>query len=87
MKAVVDQDGRVVIPRAVVEAAGLAPGRELEISVRDGTIELEPASVRRQLVTKGRFTVIQALEPVPLVTVEMVNDVLDETRREREGLD
>ena len=87
MKAVVDPEGQVVLPRSVLEAAGLKPGGEVEISVRDGTIAVEPARVPRRLIMKGRVTAIVAEVPVPPVTVEMVNQMLDSMRREREGLD
>ena len=41
--------------------------------------------VGRRLVRKGHITVIEATEPVPPLTAEIVNDLIDEMRREREA--
>jgi AbrB family looped-hinge helix DNA binding protein len=80
MKASIDDAGRMVIPKAVREAAGLRPGEPLEISYRDGRIEIEPAAAEVKLVRKGKLTVARAPGVSPL-THEQVNRVLGEVRR------
>jgi predicted transcriptional regulator len=41
-------------------------------------------SVSRRLVRKGHITVLEPARPVPPLTAELVNDLIDETRGERE---
>ena len=41
MRTTIDKAGRVVIPVAIREAAGLAPGTELEITVDETGVRLE----------------------------------------------
>jgi AbrB family looped-hinge helix DNA binding protein len=44
MKSIIDRAGRVVIPKAIREAAGLKPGSALTIAYRDGQVVIEPKS-------------------------------------------
>ncbi|MGE3270862.1 MAG: hypothetical protein AB7P40_19065 [Chloroflexota bacterium] len=46
--------------------------------------DAESESVPRRLVRKGHVMVLEPVRPVPTVTVEMVNDLIDEMRSERE---
>ena len=87
MKATVDEAGRIVVPPEVREQVGLKPGATLEVRVRGGTLELEPESIPHKLVKKGRFTVLVPIKPVPPLPPNIVETLLDEMRREREGLD
>ncbi len=87
MKATVDEAGRIVLPPDVRDQLQLRPGALLEVRIRDGTIELEPESVPHKLVKKGRFTVLVPTRPVPPLPANIVETLLDEMRREREGLD
>ena len=86
MKATIDEAGRLVLPPEICEAAGLIPGAEYEVRVRDGIIELEPAPIPRRLVQRGHVFTLEADVPLPPVTTEMVQQMLDEMRREHEGL-
>jgi AbrB family looped-hinge helix DNA binding protein len=38
-----DKAGRLVLPKAIREEAGIEPGIPLRIAVRDGRVEIEPA--------------------------------------------
>ena len=87
MKATIDEAGRLTLPREIRDAAGLAPGTELEVRVRDGVIELEPQTLPVRFDREGHLVVAVPLIPVQPITVEMVNELLDEMRRRREGLD
>ncbi|MHA6621533.1 AbrB/MazE/SpoVT family DNA-binding domain-containing protein [Pseudonocardia sp. DLS-67] len=53
MRTTIDGAGRVVIPKQLRQAASLEPGQELEITERDGRIEIEPLSAPVQLVERG----------------------------------
>ena len=54
MRTTIDKAGRVVIPAAVREKAGLAPGTALEITVDDTGVRLERVAPGPKLVRVGR---------------------------------
>jgi AbrB family looped-hinge helix DNA binding protein len=70
----------MVIPKPIREAAGLRPGELLEVTYRDGRIEIEPAAVEVKLIRKGKLLVARAPGVKPLKH-EVVNRVLQEVRR------
>ncbi len=78
MKTTIDSAGRLVIPKNIRQEAGLKAGAELEIRLRDGNIEIEPAPLRVKLIRKGRLTVAVPFERIPPLTAEQV----EQTRRE-----
>jgi AbrB family looped-hinge helix DNA binding protein len=80
MKTSIDPAGRMVIPKPIREAAGLRPGESLEVTYRDGRIEIEPAAAEVKLVRKGKLLVARAPGAKPLKH-EVVNRVLQEVRR------
>ena len=53
METTIDKAGRLVIPKAVREQAGLSPGTRLEISYRDGKVEIEPVVAEAEIVRDG----------------------------------
>jgi AbrB family looped-hinge helix DNA binding protein len=57
VKTTIDKAGRVVIPAAVRDRAGLTPGTELEISVDEFGVRLERVAPGPRLVKVGRRTV------------------------------
>ena len=84
MKTSIDKAGRIVIPKAIREAAGLTPGMELDIRCEDGRIEIEPAAVPVKLVRRpGGMLVAVPLEPVEPLPHEVLQRTLDELRDER----
>jgi len=79
MKSTIDQAGRVVIPKAIREAAGLKPGSPLKIEYRDGRVEIERKSPKVRLVKKG--TVLVASIPgVPKISVAETNEWIRKSR-------
>ena len=54
MKTTIDKAGRVVIPAAVRERAGLSPGSEIEITEDELGIRLERKAAGPKLVKVGR---------------------------------
>ncbi len=54
MRSTIDKAGRVVIPAAVRERAGLVPGTELEISLDDSVVRIERVAPGPRLVKVGR---------------------------------
>ncbi len=54
MKTSIDKAGRVVIPAAIRERAGLVAGAELDITLEDAGIRLERVAPGPRLVKVGR---------------------------------
>jgi AbrB family looped-hinge helix DNA binding protein len=63
MRTTIDKAGRLVIPAAVRERAGLTPGTELEISVDEFGIRIERVAKGPRLVKVGRRTVARPTAP------------------------
>ena len=81
MKTTIDAAGRIVVPKAVREALGLGAGQELEITARDGRIEIDVPSVGMWLEDRGGLPVAVPDEPLPTLTAAQVRQVLEQTRR------
>jgi AbrB family looped-hinge helix DNA binding protein len=79
MRVAMDKAGRVVIPRSVRDRAHLRPGAPLDIRVRDGVVELEPAPSAARLEKRGKWTVAVPGKATRL-TQEQVDAVMDEIR-------
>jgi AbrB family looped-hinge helix DNA binding protein len=85
MKTTIDNAGRIVVPKAIREGAGLVSGADLEIRLVNGRIEIEPAPTPVRLVRRGRFLVAVPRDRRPLrpLTIEEVNRTQDELREKR----
>jgi AbrB family looped-hinge helix DNA binding protein len=82
MRTTIDAAGRVVIPKQLRQAASLEAGQELEITERDGRIEIEPVSAPVKLVERDGFVAAEiADDDVPTLTATEVRDLLERTRR------
>lgn len=83
MSVAIDSAGRLVIPKAVREAAGILPGTPLQIRFHDGRIEIEPAPLAVSIRVRGGVAVAVPDEPVPTMTAQQVADVQTRLRDER----
>jgi AbrB family looped-hinge helix DNA binding protein len=54
MKTTIDKAGRLVIPAAIRDRAGLAPGDTIEISLDEGVVRIERVAEGPRLVRVGR---------------------------------
>jgi AbrB family looped-hinge helix DNA binding protein len=81
MRTAIDAAGRVVIPKALRDALGLAAGQPLEITERDGRLEIVPAPTPMTLVDEGDGVVAVAEADMPVLTADLVRDTLERTRR------
>ena len=81
MRTTIDSAGRIVIPKAVREAAGLEAGTEVDITFRDGRVEIEPAPRPMRLVQRDGGLVIEAEGEMPVLTADDVRDILERVRR------
>jgi AbrB family looped-hinge helix DNA binding protein len=81
MRTTIDAAGRLVIPKAARDALALEPRAELEVRVVDGHIEIEvpPTAMRLEETDHGVVAVTD--REMPLLTVQMVRDTLDQVRR------
>ena len=85
MITTIDSAGRLVIPKEVRREAGLQPGMPLEVRVREGRVEIEPAHLAVTLERRGRFTVAVPREPAPPLTFAIVEETRRRLRHERSG--
>ena len=53
MIATIDKAGRLVVPKAIREAAQLGPGTEVRLRVVSGRVEIEPVPVSVALKRKA----------------------------------
>jgi AbrB family looped-hinge helix DNA binding protein len=84
MKTTIDRAGRVVIPKAIREQAGLRPGVELEIRVEEGVVEIIRPAPRGRLVQENGFTVWEPGPDAPALAPDAVSQAIEALRRERE---
>ncbi len=80
MRTTIVGAGRVVIPKPLRDAAGLKAGSELEVEVRDGRIEIEPAPVSMRLGPDGVVETVSGDVPSAL-SADEVRALLETTRR------
>jgi AbrB family looped-hinge helix DNA binding protein len=72
MRTTIDKAGRLVIPAAIRDRAGLAPGTTLEITVDDTGVRLERVAPGPRLVRIGKRLVARptaAADARPVVDV------------------
>ncbi|QSB12980.1 AbrB/MazE/SpoVT family DNA-binding domain-containing protein [Natronosporangium hydrolyticum] len=81
MRTAIDAAGRVVIPKALRDALGLAPGQPLDIVFRDGRLEIVPEPTPMRLVDEGEGVVAVADVEMPPLTVDLVRETLEQVRR------
>ena len=83
MKTTIDAAGRLVIPKEIRREAGIKAGMPLEVRLRNGCIEIEPAPLKVRFERRGRFLVAVPEESVPLMTGEVVEATRRKLRRQR----
>ena len=81
MRTTIDAAGRIVVPKPLRDAMGLAAGRAIDMVFTDGRIEIELAPVEVELDTSGRLPRLVASEDQPELTDQQVRDALEATRR------
>ena len=81
MTTAIDSAGRIIVPKPLRDALGLAPGQLLEISASDGRLEIAIATTPMRLKKRGKGVVAVPDAPLPPLTADEVRDVLEKTRR------
>jgi AbrB family looped-hinge helix DNA binding protein len=83
MKTTIDRAGRVVIPKAIRERAGLEPGMELEVSVDSGRVELTPVGPQGRVVYEDGLPYWEPPPGTRPFTLEELNEWIRTDREER----
>lgn len=81
MRSAIDAAGRVVIPKALRDRTGLGGPRAVEITERDGKIEIEAVSTPMSLVKRRGGVVAVPDGDLPPLTDEVVRATVERTRR------
>lgn len=81
MKSTIDAAGRVVIPKRIRDRLGLRGDDQVEITERDGRIEIELAPTDVELVQAGSVLVARPTRELPPLTDDIVRETLDRVRR------
>jgi AbrB family looped-hinge helix DNA binding protein len=77
MRVEVSENGEIVIPKEVAEAAGFVPGEELEVTSADNTITAGRLYMRVRFEREGPF-----LFPVLCDSAEtLTDDIVEATRQ------
>ena len=79
MRTTIDAAGRLVVPKALRDELGFAPGMELELDAVDGRLEVSvPSRVR---VEEGPHGIRFAAETSDRLTAEQVRELVERGRR------
>lgn len=82
MRTTIDKAGRLVIPAAIRDRAGLAPGTTLEITVDDTGVRIERVAPGPRLVRIGKRLVARPTAPADeRPTVDVAALIEDERNR------
>lgn len=81
MRTTIDGAGRIVVPKQLRDALQLRGGTVVEIRVRDGRLEVEPAAAAMTLVRRGRGLVATTEEPLPPLDADDIRSVTESLRR------
>ena len=81
MRTTIDSAGRIVVPKPMRDELGLVGGQELEITTRDGRLEVDIPTVEMRLEERDGVAAAVPAEPLPTLTVGQVRDVLERARR------
>jgi AbrB family looped-hinge helix DNA binding protein len=77
----IDKAGRLVVPKAMRAALGLADGGEVSVELEDGRLVVSPAPVPKHIEMRDGWPVVVADGPIPPLTTKMVREVLESIRR------
>jgi len=81
MRTTIDTAGRIVVPKPMRDELGLRGGQELEITARDGHIEVDVPPIEMKLEERDGVAVAVPSESLPELTAIQVREMLERTRR------
>ena len=80
MKATIDAEGRLLVPKPIREAAHLLPGTQVRFRLLDGRVEIEPVSLSVTLGRSGALIVAVPREDGAVLTKSDVDETIAEIR-------
>lgn len=80
MGSTIDRAGRIVVPKAIREAANLRPGTEVEFRVQGGHVEIEPVPLAVTLQRRGSLVVAVPETDQPVMRAADVNKTIAQLR-------
>jgi AbrB family looped-hinge helix DNA binding protein len=83
MKTTMDAAGRLVLPKPIRDGADLRPGEPLEVTLRDGLIEIEPAPREVRIRQCQGFLVAEPVGPAETLREKAVRKTRGLTRERR----
>jgi AbrB family looped-hinge helix DNA binding protein len=81
MRVAIDKVGRVVIPKPMRDALGIDGPAELELTERDGTLELSVPYTPAWVEERDGLAVIVTEHPLPQLDQDAVREVLESVRK------
>ena len=81
MLTTIDAAGRIVVPKSLRDALGLASGQVLEIRACDGRLEIDIAPTPMRLERRGRGVVAVSEVPIEPLSAGTVRETLERVRR------
>ena len=82
MQAAIDKAGRIVIPKAIREEAGLVPGGQVDVRCIHGRVEIETPAAESRLVNEGGVWVIHT-PGARQIALEETNRMIRDLRERR----
>lgn len=81
MQTTIDRAGRIVVPKALRDQLRLHAGSQLDITERDGVLEIVPLAARVSLRSTPEGPVAVPATELPPLTDADVRDAIDTVRR------
>jgi AbrB family looped-hinge helix DNA binding protein len=81
MRTTIDAAGRLVVPKRLREALGFEAGQELELTVRDGRLEVEAPPTPMRIDGKGHAARAVPERDLPPLSTAQVRETLEDVRR------
>jgi|SRR5215218_3366787 len=83
MRTTIDKAGRIVVPKPMRAALGLADGGEVVVELDDGRLVISPAPVSKRVEIRDGWPTIVADSSIPTLTGEIIRATLDDIRGQR----
>ena len=80
MKSTIDRAGRIVVPKAIREAAHLRPGTVVRFRVQGGHVEIEPVPLTVTLQRRGSLVVAVPESEQPVLKASQVEEAIADLR-------